>query len=290
MGAQILTGLVLAFVIGYAMKLFNRCDAKNTKWPKFFTVVVFAIIAPIASDLSGFPESKFIFIIFYGYMCFRQWGDDKPEHELAVFWMFCQPMLFGTVGAAVLFDKIEGSQIGKGLIVIFIGVTARWLATFIVTCEKKFTYKERMFMAFAWIPKATVQAALGGMTLSEAQRRGLPEYEEYGQAMLTTAVFAICITAPLGAIMINTLGSKWLDYDGDDPELLAKHGMTEPREGFKPKHTLKKLAEGDLEEDKKELVSEDVPVPDTRSDLLNGQKTNAVVPDDQEIELVKQIE
>ena len=33
--------------------------------------------------------------------------------------------------------------------------------------------------------------------------------------MLTTAVFAICLTAPLGAIFINTLGTKWLNYDGD---------------------------------------------------------------------------
>ena len=33
--------------------------------------------------------------------------------------------------------------------------------------------------------------------------------------MLTTAVFAICLTAPLGAIFINTLGTKWLSYDGD---------------------------------------------------------------------------
>ena len=48
----------------------------------------------------------------------------------------------------------------------------------------------------------------------------MTEYEEYGQAMLTTAVFSIVITAPLGAIMINTLGTKWLEYDGDDPELL----------------------------------------------------------------------
>ncbi len=47
--------------------------------------------------------------------------------------------------------------------------------------------------------------------------------------MLTTAVFAIVITAPLGAIMINTLGTKWLEYDGDDPEILAKHGLP-PRE------------------------------------------------------------
>lgn len=33
--------------------------------------------------------------------------------------------------------------------------------------------------------------------------------------MLTTAVFSICLTAPLGAIFINTLGTKWLNYDGD---------------------------------------------------------------------------
>ena len=108
-GAQILTGLVLAFTIGYAMKLFNRCKPEKTKWPKFFTTIFFAIGAPFASDLSGFPESKFIFVIFFGYMCYRQWGEDKPEHELAVFWMFCQPFLFGTVGAAVIFSKVEPS-------------------------------------------------------------------------------------------------------------------------------------------------------------------------------------
>ena len=91
-------------------------------------------------------------------------------------------------------------------------------------------------MAFAWIPKATVQAALGGLALKEAGKisddAAREEYEEYGNAMLTTAVFAIVITAPLGAIMINTLGTKWLEYDGDDPELLQLHGMTEPRRGW----------------------------------------------------------
>ena len=47
--------------------------------------------------------------------------------------------------------------------------------------------------------------------------------------MLTTAVFAVVITAPLGAIMINTLGTKWLQYDGEDPELLEKHGLKAPK-------------------------------------------------------------
>lgn len=68
---QILVGLVLAFTIGYAMKLFNRCKPEKTKWPKFFVTLFFAIAAPFASDLTGFPESKFIFVIFFGFMCFR---------------------------------------------------------------------------------------------------------------------------------------------------------------------------------------------------------------------------
>lgn len=222
---QIVVGLVLAIAVGWCMKVFNKCDTSKTKWPKFLLTLFIAIMAPIVSDTTNFPESKFIFIIFFGYMCYRQWGEDKPEHELAIFWMFCQPFLFGTVGAAVLFSKIDGSQIGKGFAVIVIGVTARWVATFLVGCGKKYNNKERAFMAFAWIPKATVQAALGGLALLQAQERNLPEYEEYGQAMLTTAVFAVVLTAPLGAIMINTLGEKWLEYDGDDPEELAKHGL-----------------------------------------------------------------
>ena len=62
---------MLAFLLGWAMKLFNRCDPKKTKWPKFFVVLALAIAAPIVSDLSKFPESKFIFVIFFGFMCYR---------------------------------------------------------------------------------------------------------------------------------------------------------------------------------------------------------------------------
>ena len=202
------------------MKIFNRCDKKKTSVWKFILTLTVAISTPLVCNFGGFPESKYVFIIFFGYQCFQQWGEDKPEHELAIFWMFCQPFLFGTVGAAVQFAKITPSVIGYGFAVILIGVTCRWLGTILAAFESKYTCKERAFMAFAWIPKATVQAALGAMTLAEAKGRdpSLKDYDEwieYGQAMLTTAVFAICLTAPLGAIMINTLGTKWLNYDGD---------------------------------------------------------------------------
>lgn len=60
--------------------------------------------------------------------------------------------------------------------------------------------------------------------------------------MLTTAVFAICLTAPLGAIFINTLGTKWLEYDGDvhmdsddeQADTKNENAPTEPAQGLEP--------------------------------------------------------
>jgi NhaP-type Na+/H+ or K+/H+ antiporter len=109
-----------------------------------------------------------------------------------------------------MFNRIESSVIGKGIVVIVCGVAARWIATFMVGAGQNFTTKERAFMGFAWIPKATVQAAIGGVVLSEAEKYNLPEYKDYGVQILTTAVFAIVFTAPLGAILTNTLGPMWL--------------------------------------------------------------------------------
>ena len=83
-------------------------------------------------------------------------------------------------------------------------------------------------MAFAWIPKATVQAALSSsilgmtaaMTTMTAEDR--KEFDRYGYIILTTSVLAIILSAPAGAILINTLGKLFLTYDGDDPEVLAQ--------------------------------------------------------------------
>lgn len=130
--------------------------------------MIVAVSMPFICEYSTMIEAKFVGIIFFGYMCFRQWGEEKPEHALGQIWMFCQPLLFGTVGAAVLFENIVASELGTGIAIIFIGLTFRWIGAYLAFCEKKYTRKEAAFVAFAWIPKATVQAALGGMTLSEA--------------------------------------------------------------------------------------------------------------------------
>lgn len=161
---QIAAGLAVGLVLGYSMKIFNKWDPpekgkkQNPKilWIKFSIMLLLGVVFPIACDLIGFYEAKYIGIIFYGWQCHYHWKHFKPEHELAQVWAVLQNVLFGSVGAAVLFDRVESSMIGLGLVVIFCGVSARWFATFMVGAGQGFTYKERAFMGFAWIPKATV--------------------------------------------------------------------------------------------------------------------------------------
>ena len=96
-------------------------------------MVVMGLGFPILCDVIGFHESKYIGIIFFGFMCHKYWKHDKPEKELASIWAWMQNALFGTVGASVMFDRIESSMIGQGVIIIICGVAARWLAVFIFT-------------------------------------------------------------------------------------------------------------------------------------------------------------
>lgn len=90
------------------------------------------------------------------------------------------------------------------------------------------------------MPKATVQAAIGGVVLDTANSvKGISEenralYVKYGNILLTTAVIAIVITAPLGAILINTLGIKWLSHDGEDEEETVKDPETVEMSKVKP--------------------------------------------------------
>jgi len=73
-----------------------------------------------------------------------------------MFWKLLEPLLFGSIGAAVLFTKISGDLILKSLVVICFGLMFRWFGAFTAAFEKKFTFRERAFMATAWIAKATV--------------------------------------------------------------------------------------------------------------------------------------
>lgn len=109
---------------------------------------------------------------------------------------------------------------GKGIGIILLGLIMRGLGTVLAAMEPKFNWHERFFLACAWIPKATVQAAIGGTILNKANQ--FPDYipvkkqwVSWGKDLLSMAVVAVIITAPLGAILTNTLGVIWLNDDSE---------------------------------------------------------------------------
>ena len=125
-------------------------------WLKAIWCISVATSFVIAAEKSGWKESKYIAALFFGYTSFRLWGAQKPNTQLATFWFYVQPFLFGTVGASLNFKKIDSSLLGYSVVCIICGLFVRALTTFLVTYSKKYTIKERIFMACTWIPKATV--------------------------------------------------------------------------------------------------------------------------------------
>ena len=91
-----------------------------------------------------------------------------------------------------------------------IGLFFRTIGVIVCLLFKKLTWKERIFCIFAYLPKATVQASIGGIALS----LGIP----CGAIVLTVSVLAIIVTAPIGAFLIDMFGKKLLVKE--DIELL----------------------------------------------------------------------
>ncbi|GBN92685.1 Sodium/hydrogen exchanger 9B2 [Araneus ventricosus] len=141
------------------------------------------------------------------------------EGALAFVWMIIEPFLFGLVGSEIRIDYLKPSIVGLGLATLFFGIAARMLAAFASAFSAGLTLKEQIFVTFAGLPKATVQAAIGPVALSLARKQQLgPEAEEFGITILTTAVLSILIAAPLGATSIALLAPRLLEKDANNSD------------------------------------------------------------------------
>ncbi len=118
------------------------------------------------------------------------------QRWLSFTWLFVQPVLFGVLGATLdlKFLATDPKIIGFGVVVIFVGVLIRMLFAFIsVLRSRHLNWKERSWMLFITIPKATVQASLGPLALYRIQKIGTasPQEEYYAQLILAVAILSI---------------------------------------------------------------------------------------------------
>lgn len=85
------------------------------------------------------------------------------ERIVAVFWNWVwEPMLFVTIGNSIYFETLDSSIIPRSILIVCTGVMLRTLMTYAVMSGFGYTWREKLFYALAWTPKATVQAALSG--------------------------------------------------------------------------------------------------------------------------------
>ena len=207
-------GLVVGLVMGVIGLVFNKVPHPTLQMHLKMWYCIGLAIAYInlGTTYSSFSDTKYIASLTTGYVCSRVWGDAKPTKELGYFWWFIQPLFFGCVGAALVFKQLTGQTIGYAIVCILCGIIVRIATVVIMTSipGDRFTSKERAFTAFAWLPKATVQAAQASVILVAATSAKNDQMIEYGIIIQTTAIFSIVICAPIGAVLIQTFGPKYL--------------------------------------------------------------------------------
>ncbi len=128
------------------------------------------------------------------------------EGKLNKVWAVAQIFLFILIGSAVNIQIAWDAGL-MGILLILVGLSFRSIGVIISTLGSGLNYKERLFCVISYLPKATVQAAIGGMPLAA----GVPS----GEIILAIAVLSIMVTAPLGAIGIKVSAPLLLDDNHD---------------------------------------------------------------------------
>lgn len=125
----------------------------------------------------------------------------RLSEKFSRLWVCAEVLLFVLVGATVNIGYAMKAGI-VAIALIFCVLLFRMAGVFLCLMKTSLNKKERVFSAIAYMPKATVQAAIGGLPLA----MGLA----CGEIVLTVAVLSILITAPLGAALIDASYKKFL--------------------------------------------------------------------------------
>ena len=211
---ELAVGLVAGILGGLLCSLVPR----DTTWFRFGALTGLGLVAVLGGWALGFAGGGSLAAMTMGAVSARRWRGSTAAvaKRLSWAWAVAQPILFGLIGAAVVLAAVEPSYINGGLVILVIGLTVRLVVTYLSASANHFNTRERLFVALAWIPKATVQAAIGALALDLArQNEAGPQAEIYGTQIVTIAVLAILVTAPIGALAIAWSGPRWLDRQQD---------------------------------------------------------------------------
>lgn len=214
---SIALGVALGAVVGLLLHLFletayrHGCYVRNSTKVILILGLSFLLMA-VETWLKGIVSVSGLLAVMSMACVLKIKSPEKVTKRLSAkfgkLWIAAEAILFVLVGAAV--DIRCAVQAGAAaVLMIALALVFRAVGVSICMLGTRLNRKERLFCVIAYLPKATVQAAIGSVPLS----MGLP----CGQLVLSVAVLAILITAPLGAIGIDrTAGRLLMQEDSSD--------------------------------------------------------------------------
>ena len=203
---SILLGIIIGLLIGLGMAfLFKMIHMRDTVKIMIILSVSFLLVFLEDNLRTAVTFSALISIMFIGVSLqkYRKEAAVRLQSKFNKLWVIAEVFLFVLVGATV--DVRYLGNVGIRAILVILGALVfRMLGVFVSLLGTKLGNKEKLFTMMAYTPKATVQAAIGGIPLSA----GLA----CGNIVLTVAILAIVITAPLGAFAIDSTYKRLLKH------------------------------------------------------------------------------
>lgn len=204
---SIFIGVAIGTVVGIVLTaIFKKYHIRDTK--KTLILIASAIILTGIEDIfkNIVPIASLLGVMTIGFVLLEKHSKvaNKISIKLSKVWVIAEILLFVLVGAQVnIFVAVNSGVLG--LIIISLGLVARSIGVLVSLMGTNLNAKERLFCVISYIPKATVQAAMGAVPLAAGVKSG--------ELILAIAVLSIIITSPLGAIGIKIGGEKLLPED-----------------------------------------------------------------------------
>jgi NhaP-type Na+/H+ or K+/H+ antiporter len=200
-------GIIVGIIPGYLLvRLFKRYDWR----PPRRTLLVMAVAILLTwlehTLVKTVPIAALLGVMAIGFIILEK---AEPiahiiSQKLKTVWVLAELLLFVLVGAQVNIHVAWEAGLA-GIVVILVGLVFRSVGTYISLFGTPLNWREKLFCVVAYIPKATVQAAIGAVPLAAGVASG--------DVILAVAVLSILVTAPLGAIGIIVLGERILDHE-----------------------------------------------------------------------------
>lgn len=210
---SIVLGILLGAVTGYGLYLFFETSYAHKHCVRNSTKVIIVLgFSMLLVSIEGWLEGKVSvsgLLAVVSMACVIKikstaFVSKRLSEKFGKLWIAAEVVLFVLVGAAVDIRYTLSAGIAA-VFMIFIALIFRTAGVLICTIKTKLNMKERIFCVIAYLPKATVQAAIGSVPLAA----GLA----CGKIILSVAVLAIIITAPLGALGIDNTYKKLLEKE-----------------------------------------------------------------------------